>query len=376
MEKTKVYLATKVFREIADHPKVSEEKSNKIVELWKDLKETVDLHVSADRFPDKQYIEEEINNWGAEIIGCHLSHPITADMLKDSNVYAVCTSTAGYNHIFMQPDVLITHTPGVLHRTVADFTISVILANLRNLISLHNFVWDEKWKPGQKWDLDENLNSTIDNKVLGIIGLGEIGKEIVKRLAPWGIQIIYYDIEKQSDIESEYENLSYVGSLESIFMNSDIVSIHVPLLPATRHIIGEKYLRLMKENALLVNTARGPIIHTEKLLDLLEKKEISINLAFDVYENEPILEETLQRYKKIAEENPELRFIFIPHNASADADTRAEMAIMTLEDIMTLAKANSVEDLESLRLIPPQRYLYGGLDKKPDIENYRITKKW
>lgn len=376
MKKAKIFVTTPVFKEIAEHQMVSAEKKTKIMDLWEKLEDNAELKVSEERFPSDERIKKEISEWNADIIGCHLSHPIEADWLKKSNTFAVCTSTAGYNHIGIIPGLLVTHTPGVLHKTVADFTIAVILANLRNLTKLHSFVWNGEWKSGQKWDLDENLSNIIDKKIVGIIGLGEIGKEIVKRLSCWGIKMLYYDIKPQEEFARKYENLEFVADMDTIFKNSDIVSLHMPLNAATRHIIGERQLKLMKDHALLVNTARGPVLDSKALMTLLESKEISINLSFDVYEDEPIREDDLQRYKKIAEERPELRFVFIPHNASADADTRADMAIMILQDMLTLANSQSVEDLESLRLIPEQRYLFGGKDKKPDIENYRIANFW
>ena len=182
-----------------------------------------------------------------------------------------------------------------------------------------------EWAVGkqvQKWDLDENLSSTIDNLTLGIIGMGEIGKELTKRLYPWGIKIQYYDIRPQEEFEKEFPNIQYIENIEEIFSQSDIVSLHVPLMDATYHLVNEKLLKLMKKGALLVNTARGPIIDTAELLKLLENNEIEIDLAFDVFEEEPLNKKTLKRFKEIAEKNPQLKFIFIPHNASADADTR------------------------------------------------------
>lgn len=376
MIKPKVYLATPVFREIADHPKVSREKSEQIIKLYNQLNSICEIKVSETRFPDEKTIKKVINEWKPNFIGCHLSHQITKDMLEMDEVCAVCTSTMGYNHISLVSGVLVTHTPGVLHKTVADFTISLILASLRNLINLHNFVWNNEWKASQKWDLDENLNTTIENTTIGLVGLGEIGKEIVKKIAPWGINILYFDVVRQEDFEKNYPNLKYVKQMEYIFSNADVVSLHIPLIPATYHIVGETLLKCMKKDALLVNTARGPIIDTNALLNLLERKEISINLAFDVYEQEPIDPEHLKRFKQIANDNKNLRFLFIPHNASADANTRAQMAIMILEDLITLVKSKTISDLKPLRLIPEQRYLIKDNDKKIDIENYRISKFW
>ncbi len=372
MSRPKCYLTSPVFREVAEHPKVSKEKKKKILDLWKKLEEVTELSVSNKRFPSAEEISEKIQQWGAQIIGCHLSHPITSEMLKNSDVVAVCTSTSGYNHIAQEPGILITHTPGVLHQTVADFTIAAIMSNLRNIVGLHNFVWNGEWEAGQKWDLDENLSTTIDNLTLGIIGMGEIGKELTKRLYPWGVKILYFDIRLQEEFEKNYPNIQYVGNLEVIFSKSDIISLHVPLMDATHHLVNAELLKVMKKGALLVNTARGPIIDTEALLKMLEGNEIEINLAFDVFEDEPIKEQTLERFKRIADKKPQLKFIFIPHNASADADTRAQMAIMILTDLINIATSSKNEDLQKLNLIPE----FGDYSNPKMFDQLKIRNMW
>jgi len=370
--KIKCYLTSPVFRDIADHPMLSERNKKEILKLWKRLEEVTDLRVSKERFPSDEEITNQIRNWGAQIIGCHLSHPITSEMLKGSDVVAVCTSTVGYNHIAQEPGIIITHTPGVLHQTVADFTIAVILANLRNIVYLHNFVWNGNWKPDQNWDLDENLNCTMSNLTLGIVGMGEIGKEVTKRIYHWGVKILYYDVKQQKEFENYYSNIQFIDSLEEIFSQSDIVSLHVPLVDVTHHLVNEDLLKKMKKGALLVNTARGSVINFDDLVRLLENREIEINLAFDVYEQEPIEDKILLRLKKIVEKTPRLRFVFIPHNASADANTRAQMAIMFLEDIITIAISTEGRNLSSLRLIPEQRFTQiDGL-----YESWKIKARW
>lgn len=340
--------------------------------LYQKLTQVADVTQYQGRFPSDREIEDAILTQRAEIIGCHLSHSIPKALTERSAVIAIATSTAGYNHIGMvdKDDILISHTPGVLHRTVADFTISLILCTLRNLINLHNFLWDGRWTPEEKWDLDQNLSWTIDNLVVGIVGMGEIGVEVTRKIHPWGVKILYYDVTRKTDVERQFPGIQFVP-MDAIFKQADVVSLHLPLFPATTHSIGEKYLRLMKPGALLVNTARGPIIDSESLLTLLETKQISINLAFDVYEPEPISPAQLARFKKVLALQPDLRFTFIPHNASADANTRGEMAIMELEDLIAFATTTTVQDLKTIRLIPPHRKRIDA----GEIHSFRI-KKW
>ncbi len=373
MPKRKIFLATTVFLEIAEHPKLSETNKTRIKELYNKLTQVANVSQFQGRFPSDQELENAIVKQGAEIIGCHLSHSLPKALLEKSAVIAVATSTAGYNHIGIvdKDDILISHTPGVLHRTVADFTISLILCTLRNLIWQHNFLWDGKWGSAEKWDLDKNLVLTLDSLVIGIVGMGEIGVEVTRKIHPWGVKILYYDITRKEGFEKQFPGVEFIAKMEDLFQQADVVSLHLPLFPETTHIIGEKYLRLMKPGALLVNTARGPIVDTDALLSLLESKEIAINLALDVYEPEPLPKPILERFKKVTKMQPDLRFTFIPHNASADANTRGEMAIMELEDLIAFATATSVQDLAKVRLIPPHRKrIYAG-----EIHTFRM-KKW
>lgn len=195
--------------------------------------------------------------------------------VKKNDIFSVATATAGYNHIQRpeRDDVLITYTPGVLQETVADYTIALIMANLRNIVDLHNYVWEGKWTPEEKWDLDQSLSSVINNKILGIVGLGEIGTEIVKRLYSWGIKIVYYDIRQIIEFEEKYPKIEFKKNIQDVFKEADIVSLHIPLNKFTEKIINRNLLKLMKKDALLINTARGPIFDLNALLELLEKKK-------------------------------------------------------------------------------------------------------
>ena len=120
-DKPKVYLASPVFIEIAKNRKVSSEKKKQILELWDQLNRIAEVKVSDKRFPSEDEIRGAMIDWRANFVGCHLSHPITKEMQTNPDLYAVCTSTAGYNHIQLTDNVLYTNTPGVLHRTGRRF---------------------------------------------------------------------------------------------------------------------------------------------------------------------------------------------------------------------------------------------------------------
>ena len=371
--KPRVLLTSRVFgpEEIGANEKISKEIRIQIKNLWESLTSLADLTIFNGRFPDDDQIKALIKSSNPNIIGCHLSHNLTSEMLENPDIFALSTSTAGFNHINRCPedDILITHTPGVLHDTVADYSVALIMANLRNIIDLHNYVWNESWTTKDKWDLDQSLSSIIKNKILGIVGLGEIGKEIVRHLYPWGIKILYYDINRNVEFEDKFKNIEFKENLQELFKEADIISINVPLNAHTENLISWDLLKLMKKGSLLINTARGPILDINALLDLLEQRVIQINIALDVFPIEPLDPNTLERLRKIKQEIPEIRMILMPHNASADADTRGKMVIIFLEDIIKIIESSGPEDLDGVRIIPEHR-------KQLSEKKWRIHKYW
>ena len=373
INKPKVFFTSNVFseKEIGSNKQISKNIREIIKKLWVELTQISEIKIFNGRFPSEDQIRIEIEEFNPEILGCHLSHQISAQLLEKSQIFAVSTSTVGYNHIqrTQRDNILFTNTPGILHETVADYTIALIMASLRNLIDLHNHVWKGQWSSNNKWDLDGSLSSVFNNKILGIVGLGEIGKEIVKRLYNWGIKILYYDLSQKEEFEKRFPLIEFKTDLKEIFRESDIISLHIPLNSFTEKLISRDLLKLMRENALLVNTARGGIIDFDILLEMLENKAIKINFALDVFPNEPIDTKTLRRLKKIKKNQPEIRMILVPHNASADANTRGKMNIIFLKNIINLIKSTNIEDLTDINLIP---------DHKKQLKNkeWRIFNYW
>jgi phosphoglycerate dehydrogenase-like enzyme len=199
--------------------------------------------------------------------------------------------------------------------------------------------------------------------------LGEIGKELIRKLYPWGFKILYYDIKQMNEFEQDFPSIEFKKNIEDVFKESDIVSIHVPLNTHTEKMVNRDLLKLMKKNALLVNTARGPVLDLESLLDMLETNEIQINFAFDVFPIEPLDAKSLERFKKIKQQQPEIRMILIPHNASADADTRGKMNLLFLKDIISIIKSSSLEDLNDVHIIPDHK-------KQLEDRKWRIFSYW
>ena len=357
--KPRVYFTSEVFtpEQMGSNEKIDATIRTNLKTLWNTLNSIAIVNVFEGRFPTPPELSQELQKYRPNIIGCHISHPISPELLKGLEVFAIATATMGYNHISpsLFKNILITHTPGILHETVADYTIALIMANLRNLIDLHNYVWQGKWSEEDRWDLDQELSSIITSKTIGIVGLGEIGTELVKKLSPWNVTMMYYDIHRKPEIEHSYSNLSFQSDLSGIFKEADIVSIHVPLNKSTEKLVNRDLLKLMKPNSLLINTARGNIVDLDALLNLLKEKKVKINFAIDVFPQEPISDTTLNKIKQIKREQPDLRIILMPHNASADANTRGNMVKLFLEDIIKLIQSYSIEDLKDVHIIPEQK---------------------
>lgn len=245
----------------------------------------------------------------------------------------------GYDNVDVEActrrGVYVTHTPGVLSGAVADLTWGLILALARHLVVADRFV-RERWAL-RRGDLSFGID--LEGKTLGIIGLGRIGSEVARRAQGFGVKVIYHDVVRKPELEEAY-GAEYV-SLEKLLRESDIVSIHVPLLPSTERLIGEGELKLMKPTALLINTSRGRVIDQKALVKALREGWIA-GAALDVYEEEPIpLEDPLLKLENV---------VLTPHIGSATRETRRRMAEVCARNIRAV-----LEGRKPPNLVPEQR---------------------
>ena len=216
--------------------------------------------------------------------------------------------------------IVVSNTPGVLTETVAEFTIGLIFAVTKRIVEADEFTRRGKFVG---WAPMLFLGSDLKEKTLGIIGLGRIGGEVARRMHDgFDMNIIYYDAKRNEELEKIYK-VKY-ADLETLLKTSDIVSIHVPLLPTTRHLISAKEMAMMKPTAYLVNSSRGPVLDETALVEALRNKVIR-GAAIDVYEKEPALTPGLADLDNI---------VITPHIASASLETRSKMAEMAADNII------------------------------------------
>ncbi len=213
------------------------------------------------------------------------------------------------------------HTPGVLTETTADLAFALLMAAARRLVEAADFVRAGRW---QTWDPLLLLGSDVHGATLGLVGFGRIGQAVARRASGFGMTVLYHS-RRRADPATERSLMATWTNLDELFERSDVVSLHVPLTAETHHLVDADRLRRMKPTAILVNTARGPIVDTNALVRALEVGWIG-GAALDVTDPEPL-----------PADHPLLRLpnaIVVPHIGSASSATRARMAEMAATNLL------------------------------------------
>jgi glyoxylate reductase len=236
------------------------------------------------------------------------------------------TVSVGFDHIDVpactRHKVVATNTPGVLDDTTADFAWTLLMAVARRVVEGDAWTRSGTW-PG--WDLDQLLGGDIWGKTLGVVGFGRIGRGVARRSQGFQMRVLYHDeVRVAADVEREL-HAEFVD-FDRLLRESDFISLHVPLLPETRHLISRDAFGKMKPTAYLINTARGPVVDEAALIEALEQKKIA-GAALDVYEHEPKVHPALVSRRDV---------ILAPHIASASVETRTKMAVMAANNAAAL----------------------------------------
>ena len=218
--------------------------------------------------------------------------------------------------------IVVGYTPGVLTETTADLAFALIMAAARRVVEGDNYTRRGMW---QTWGPQQLLGQDVHHATLGIVGLGRIGAEVAKRARGFSMQILYYDRIRRSQAEERRLGVEYVPELPRLLSRADFISIHVPLSPETRHLIGATEFNLMKPNAVFINTSRGAIVDQKALYEALKSHRI-FSAGIDVTEVEPI-----------PPDDPLLTLdnvIITPHIGSASFTTRKKMALMAADNLL------------------------------------------
>ncbi len=233
----------------------------------------------------------------------------------------IANVAVGFNNIdipyALSRGVVVTHTPDVLTESVADFTWALILAITRRLAEGERVVRRGAWKG---WALDFMLGTELRGKQLGLVGVGRIGRAVAARAAAFGMRVVFSEM-----FETTVDGAEQM-SFDRLLTTSDVVSLHVPLTPETRHLIDKRTLARMKRSAFLINTARGPVVDEEALAWALQQHLIA-GAALDVFENEPVVHPDLMTLENV---------LLVPHLASGTTETRTAMAELAADNVLAV----------------------------------------
>jgi len=260
---------------------------------------------------------------GCAAVVSQLTDRLGADVIaRLDGVKIIANVAVGYDNIDVpaatERGIAVTNTPGVLTETTADFAFTLLMATARRIPEGHAFVHSGEWKT---WLIDLLAGQDIHGATLGIFGMGRIGIAMARRGKGFGMKILYCDAQPApAEVERELDATRV--SRTDLLQQSDFVSLHVPLLPETRHMISAAELRMMKPTAVLINTSRGPVVDEAALADALEQRIIWA-AGLDVFEAEPKVHEKLLTLENV---------VLAPHIASASVATRRRMSMMAAEN--------------------------------------------
>jgi glyoxylate reductase len=280
----------------------------------------VDLYVGSAAISREELLERAV---GVDAIVCLLTDTIDTAVLDAAGpqLKIVANVAVGYNNIDVAAcrarRIAVTNTPDVLTNACADFTWALILAITRRLGEGERVVRAAAWGG---WALDYLLGMELRGKQLGLVGVGRIGRAVADKAAAFGMTVAY-----TARTTADLPNATPM-SLDRLLSTSDIVSLHCPMTPETKHLIDQKALARMKRTAYLINTSRGPVVDEGALAWALKERLIA-GAALDVYEKEPEIHPGLMLLENV---------LLIPHLASATTDTRTAMADLAVSNAVAI----------------------------------------
>lgn len=262
---------------------------------------------------------------------CLITEMIDKEVINKARKLKVISNVAvGYNNIDVQTaarkGIVVTNTPGVLTETTADLTFALLMAAARRIVDASDYLRSGEWGA---WSLMQLTGQDIYGATLGIVGLGRIGEALVKRAKGFDMNVLYHNRTRKQEKEQEL-GIHYV-SLEDLLKQSDFICLLLPYSPEVHHLIGKKELSLMKENAILINTARGGIVDEHALYHAL-KDGVIWAAGLDVFQQEPVpVDHPLLTLPNV---------VTLPHIGSASVKTRMQMAHLAADNMKNVLSGN------------------------------------
>jgi glyoxylate reductase len=282
----------------------------------------VEIH-DKDQPIDRVRMLEGVEN--KEGLLCTITDRIDKEVLERApGLKVIANNGVGFDHIDIDTatarKIPVTNTPGVLTDDTADLTFALILATARRIVDGDRMIRDGEFK---YWAPLHFLGWKASGKTIGIVGFGRIGQAVAKRARGFDMKVVYYSRSRLAVSLEKDPGVSYMP-LDELLGKADFVSLHVPLSPSTRHLLGKRELGIMKPSACLINTARGAVVDEKALVEALRNGRIR-GAGLDVYENEPELSPGLAGLKNV---------VLLPHMGSATIETRTKMASMAAENLL------------------------------------------
>jgi glyoxylate reductase len=300
------------------------------------IKEHFDVEVWPEYAPPpKKVIIEKVKN--VDALASLLSDKIDAEVFDAApKLKIVAQMAVGFDNIDIQEatkrGIYVTNTPEVLTDTTADFAWALLMAVARRVVEADKYVRSGQWKVG--WHPMMLQGRDVYGATIGIVGAGRIGYAVAKRATGFNMKILYYDVIPRPEMEKELGAKRV--DLDTLLRESDFVSIHVPLMKETYHMINAEKLKLMKKTAYLINNARGPVVDEKALYEALKEGRIA-GAGLDVFEQEPT-----------PVDNPLLKLdnvVVAPHISSATYETRSKMAEMVAENLVAFFEGRKPPNL-------------------------------
>ncbi|MCK9638561.1 MAG: NAD(P)-binding domain-containing protein [Prolixibacteraceae bacterium] len=272
-------------------------------------------------YPTQNFMfsDEEIKEHIREVDGV-LSvfiKPFKAEMMNEGKqVKIIANFGVGFNNIDVtkatEMGIVVCNTPNAVTEPTAEMAFGLLLALTRNIALTDRGL---RSNPHFKWGMMENLGKGTFGKTVGIVGMGRIGQAFARRAIASGMKVIYYNRTRLAgDIEQKYD--CRLVSMKELLEKSDVISLHCPLNNETHHLLGEAAMQSMKQGAIIINTARGPVIDEKMLVKYLQNGKLG-GAGLDVFEAEPVITPELLALDNV---------VLTPHNATGTIDTRIEIA--------------------------------------------------
>jgi glyoxylate reductase len=285
--------------------------------------------------PPKKIIIEKAGN--VDALATLLSDKIDAEVFDAAPKLKIVSQMAvGFDNIDLKEatkrGIYVTNTPEVLTDTTADFAWALLMAVARRVVEADKYVRSGRWKVG--WHPEMMAGRDVHGATLGIVGAGRIGYAMAKRATGFDMKILFYDVISRPEMERDFK--AKRAELDMLLKEADFVSIHVPLMKETEHLMNEQKLKLMKKTAYLINNSRGPVVDEMALYKALKEGWIA-GAGLDVFEQEPT-----------PTDNPLLKLdnvVVAPHVSSASIETRARMSEMVADNLVAFLEGRKPPNL-------------------------------